>query len=856
MARAWWRLSTFHSPHNGDPSQAWQRVLAPLRFLSRIGFDHFDRVKGLDHTLANGLSHLAACDVRVAAVLAELHACVTSPPKTPAQRVAHYASLWQQLRVLHAQSMHKPDDVPPATTPSAALSLPEDKHRILPPPTVSLPEQAAPVAAAPPLALQAPLQFLKGVGPKLAAALQARDLHTVEDLLRFLPRRYQGRSAYQSIADLRSEEVACVEGEVQGVSQRFVRGRRRLEVVLSDGFASLHLVWFRIAGRAFAEQFVRGKRLQAAGTVKRFRNTWQIVHPEITPILDSGMHTEMHDDIVPLYLDIDGVHPKHLRRLIHEALAALPQMPETLPAAILAEQQLVSIADALQALHQPPPHTDLEALQMRQTPWHTRLIFEELFYLQLGLLQRKAQKRQQAAPRLAWTPKVQMQELAQALLPFTLTDAQARVLREIQADLGSEIPMQRLLQGDVGSGKTAVAFMAAAAVAKAGLQTALMAPTELLAEQHARSASKFLHAANITTALLTGHTPAAEKRRILAALAANEIQVVIGTHALIQQNIAFAALGLAVIDEQHRFGVLQRARLTELGMQSMHAPPHMLVMTATPIPRTLALTAYGDLDVSVIDMLPPGRSPIRTEVFRETQRAHVYEKVRAEIQKGRQAYVVFPLVEDSDKEGMVDIRAATSGAEALQQGPLKDLRLGLLHGRLSVEEKDAVMQAFVLGEMDVLIATTVVEVGIDVPNATVMVVEHAERFGLSQLHQLRGRVGRGQHASTCLLLTRFRPSEEAWRRLSIMAKTQDGFRIAEEDLAIRGPGDFVGTRQSGLPILSLADLVRDQKQLVAARAQAQKIIAADPMLEQDVHAVLKHTLAANQQGQHNFAHVG
>lgn len=712
----------------------------------------------------------------------------------------------------------------------------------------------------------------------MADQLAQRNLHTIADLLQFLPRRFRTRHGHQPIAELRADMVTSIEGQVQAVNERFMRQRRVLEVVLNDGTGGVHLMWFRPPGRSFSEQFVRGARFAASGTVRRYKQFLQIAHPEIRRLEDIGElgHTAMlpllphaagaqaetvdasddsEDAIVPLYLDVDGMHPNQLRRLIAQVLPHLADWPDPLPQAQRTQRSLCPLGDALLNLHAPPADTEIEALQNCRDPWHRRLIYDELFFLQLGLLKRRqdsgAKERGVVLPA-----DTSMQACAADLLPFAPTGAQQRVLADIGQDLLSGRPMQRLLQGDVGSGKTAVAFTAALAVARAGLQTALMAPTELLAEQHARTARTWFDKHNISTALLTGSTPPKEKRRILAAMADGSLQLVVGTHALIQNDVKFGKLAFAIIDEQHRFGVLQRARLAQLGEAGLAAVPHMLVMTATPIPRTLALTVYSDLEVSIIDELPPGRQPIATRVFRDGERGKVYAQVREQVALGRQAYVVFPLVEESDKEGMDEIRAAKESADELLAGPLQGLRLALLHGRLSGEEKEAVMQAFLRRDVDVLIATTVIEVGIDVANATLMVVEHAERFGLSQLHQLRGRVGRGSHESFCFLLSRNKPSETAWRRLQILAESNDGFRIAEEDLAIRGPGDFVGTRQSGLPMLSLANLSRDAELLAMARADARAVLALDPQLTSAAHAAIVSKLAQQWSDKMKLVEVG
>jgi len=553
-----------------------------------------------------------------------------------------------------------------------------------------------------------------------------------------------------------------------------------------------------------------------------------------------GTLPEIGDAIIPVYTEIEGLRPPQLRRIVHATLAAARQLSDILPEGLRHKHHLPPLADSIRCLHAPPPDTSLEALHSMATPWHRRLIYEELFLVQLSVLKRKAEATRQPGHSIPFEESLVAE--AARLFPFMLTGAQHRVLGEIEADLKRDVPMTRLLQGDVGSGKTAVAVAAVAAVARAGLQAAIMAPTELLAEQHARVALPALQQVGIRGALLTGAVVGSERRRILAELADGRLQVLLGTHAVIQDEVHLRALALGIVDEQHRFGVRQRARLVAMGREGLHVNPHLLVMTATPIPRTLALTVYGDLDLSLLDELPPGRTPAETRLYRDKYRDQVYARVRKEVEAGRQAYVVFPLVEESDAEELEGVRDATSAAEELANGMLQGLRLGLLHGRMSSDDKDRVMRAFVAGEIQVLVATTVIEVGIDVANATVMVIEHAERFGLSQLHQLRGRVGRGRFRGLCLLVARYTPSEDAWRRLAIMEKTHDGFVIAEEDLAIRGPGDLIGVRQSGMPLLSVANLARDQKILAMARDDAAALLAEDPLLEAPAHALLRRKL--------------
>ncbi|MEM6732183.1 MAG: ATP-dependent DNA helicase RecG, partial [Myxococcota bacterium] len=539
---------------------------------------------------------------------------------------------------------------------------------------------------------------------------------------------------------------------------------------------------------------------------------------------------------------------------VGKSLSKAPRRTDDAPDEVREKRDLPGLGESVAALHLPPPDAPVTALDEGDTQWQRRLVYEELFLLQLVVLGRRSQIALETGYPLSLEQS--LDRVAASLFPFELTGAQARVLAQIESDLGRAEPMHRLIQGDVGSGKTAVAFAAAAAAAQAGVQTALMAPTEILAEQHARNALKVLPKAGVRVALLTGSMTASEKRRTLQGLETGAIDVVVGTHAVIQSSVKFKRLALGIVDEQHRFGVMQRARFLEQGREGLGATPHMLVMTATPIPRTLALTVYGDLDVSVIDELPPGRTPIETFLFREGQRSQVYKQVRREVEAGRQAYVVFPLVEESEAEGMEQLRDATSSASELADGMLRGLRIALLHGRMSADEKDRVMRAFSSHQIDVLVSTTVVEVGVDVPNATVMVIENSERFGLSQLHQLRGRVGRGEHASQCFLVTRGTSSDDAWRRLNVMVRTNDGFKIAEEDLEIRGPGDFIGTRQSGLPLLSFANLARDQGVLEDSREDARILLERDPKLEDPRHAELKAAFGRSWSDRLELAQIG
>ena len=822
--------------------QALGAFAAPLRFAARQDFAQAHRVVGLEATLHQALGRaLAVCDEPSwMAALTQLRGSIPGAEVAPAQRAAALRLLWRAYLALDAAPAPANATRDP---PLAAAPNPGEISR------ASAPE--------PPTTLvrgDSPLGALPGVGPRVTQALATRNLHTVAQLLHFLPRRYQGQSGCAELQDLGPGVVATVEADVYASALKQAGKHRSLEVILNDSTGSLHLVWFRVpGGRAFVEQFARGSRVRATGTVKMFRRRLQMAHPQVALLPPTDIPRDVEDAITPLYLEVEGLHPHKLRRLIAAALPVAPQLPDPLPAGLRRRRNLMPLGAALQGMHAPPPDTPVEDLQDLRTPWQRRLIYDELLVLQLAVLRQRVVM--DAQPGRAVPLLEPLTELAPRFLPFTPTAAQHRVMAALDSDVRRTAPMQRLLQGDVGSGKTAVALCAAAGVARAGLQAALMAPTELLAEQHAATATKLLPAVGVDVAFLSGHTPTAERRRVLEGLKDGRIGLIIGTHALIQQDIAFRALALGIVDEQHRFGVMQRARLLELGRASLGATPHTLVMTATPIPRTLALTVYGDLDTSIIDTLPPGRSPITTRLYRDAQRDLAYREVRKVCEAGQQAYVVFPLVEGSDKEGMNELRDATSSAQALAEGPLQGLRLALLHGRLQSDEKDAVMRRFARGEVDVLVATTVIEVGIDVPNASMMVIEHAERFGLSQLHQLRGRVGRGEARSVCILLAKSR-GEDAWRRLGVIERSTDGFRIAEEDLAIRGPGDFSGTRQAGLPTLTLADLARDQKLLVQAREDAQSILQHDPHLQAPPHAVLARQLAEHDAARTMLSQIG
>jgi ATP-dependent DNA helicase RecG len=667
--------------------------------------------------------------------------------------------------------------------------------------------------------LQMPLQYLKGVGPRKAADLKKAGLVTVEDLLFRFPIRYEDRSRLRPIATLKPGQVASISGEVLHASVQPTRrpGFKLFTALIQDDSGQVRAVW---PNQTFLKDVIKAHvHIVLYGRVEYWGSSGlQLTDPEFEIIHADGATDDLSTihtgRIVPVYERTGSVTTNMQRRFVWQALESLePTLFDPVPPDILTREGWPTRRDALVQSHFPDANTSVEDLNAFRTPAQRRLIFEDFFVFQTGLALRREQN---AQVRKALVCRVddRVRAAARAVLPFKLTDGQRQALAEIVADMQKEWPMQRLLQGDVGAGKTIVALLAAVVAMENGYQVALMAPTEILAEQHFTTVFKWLGTTRYRFALLTGRTTAAERRELLPAIERGEVQLVVGTHALVQEQVKFKALALAIIDEQHRFGVIQRGTLAAKGLH-----PDVLVMTATPIPRTLALTECGDMEVSVIRGLPPGRRPVKTLVKPDSRREDVYALVRQQLREGRQAYVIYPLVEQSEK---VDLKAATAMAEHLARDVFPEFKVALLHGRMKGEEKERIMRAFAAGELQLLVSTTVVEVGVDVPNATVMIVEHAERFGLSQLHQLRGRVGRGAHESFCILLYQAPWSEEARERLKAMADTNDGFVIAERDLKLRGPGDFFGTRQSGIPQLRAGDLTRDADLLELAYSEARE----------------------------------
>jgi ATP-dependent DNA helicase RecG len=688
-------------------------------------------------------------------------------------------------------------------------------------------------------ALSTPLQYVKGVGPQRAKLLAKVGLGTVADAVFYLPARHEDRTHLLSFRSLTPGEGCTATGVVAGVSPA-PRGRPRvpLQVLLKDGTGFLNAVWFN---QPYLERvFKRGQRLIVHGKVQRYGSGPLQMQVKDYEVVDEGEDDTIHAGrLVPVYGLTRGLTQRPMRALMRRLVDGYVDLvPESLPASLRTRRDLEPLVAALRAGHFPDDESELSAARRR-------LIYDDFFLLQLGLAIRRQRDGRQ--PGLSLSPPGALWRRLLASLPYHLTDAQERVWQEIRADMAAPYPMNRLLQGDVGSGKTVVAALAILTAIESGYQAAFMAPTEILAEQHLLTMKGLLDPLDVPLALLTNAVKGKAREGLFAEVAAGRVGCVIGTHALIQESVRFKRLGLVVVDEQHRFGVAQRATLRSKGER-----PDVLVMTATPIPRTLALTLYGDLDVSVLDQLPPGRRRVITVARPESKRRRIYEFLATEMAAGRQVYVVCPLVEESET---LDLRAATEMAERLQRDVFPQRAVGLLHGRLPFQDKERVMGAFKDGRIELLVSTTVIEVGIDVPNASVMLIEHAERFGLSQLHLLRGGVGRGPCKSYCILLCAA-SSDEAKRRVAAMTETNDGFRIAEVDLSLRGPGDFFGTRQSGLPEFRVADLVRDGAMLEPARQDALALVARDPQLLALEHRSLRAALLARWRGKLDLASVG
>ena len=681
--------------------------------------------------------------------------------------------------------------------------------------------------------LATPVTYVKGVGPQRAEALAAKGIATAGDLLFYAPFRYEDRTNVKPLARLAPGEMASVIAVVESIrTPRFRRGNLGMvEVVFQDGAGGRLLAkWFHAASY-LAKILEPGARVALYGKVDfdTYSRELSMMHPEYELLRgdddegDESLHTGR---IVPVYEAAGKVSTRVLRSVLKRLTDALPHIPDPLPDDIRRRLRLPALESAIREVHFPTPDTDLRLLNSFRSPAQYRLIFEEFFWLETGMALKHSQARTEHGIAFALTPRVRDQ--VKKMLPFKPTPAQKKVLSEIAHDMAAPVPMNRLLQGDVGSGKTIVAAQAAVIAVENGYQAVLLAPTEILAAQHFLNLQRIFKPLDYRVMPLTGSMSKKEKETIKRSLSTGFAQIAVGTHALLEQDVEFHKLGLAIIDEQHRFGVLQRKALQQKGFS-----PDVLVMTATPIPRTLALTIYGDLDVSVIDGLPPGRKPIQTIHKTRVELEQVYSFVLSEVRKGRQAYIVYPAIEESETVAM---KAAQEAYEELSRRVFPQLKVGLLHGKLPAKEKEAVMAAFQRGVVQVLVTTTVIEVGVDVPNASVMVIEDAERFGLAQIHQLRGRVGRGSEQSYCVLVTS-KLGDVGYARIRTLLDSSDGFYIAEMDLRLRGPGEFLGTKQSGLPVFRIGNLIRDSEILELARGEAQSLVLHPPSPEILEHAV-------------------
>lgn len=838
-----WRSS---EPKPPDQFQQWlDRLARPIEFASRDAFAHLPTVKNLGSFVSSQVMQALSDRVyprAVEAALLQLRAlfaedqqrCSTGEQQRRLREAATILGALRQAAKDPTRAWQEPEPLAarePATRTFASRDL-----------------------------WALPIRYAKGVGPKRTAVLQRLRIETVEDALWTVPWRYEDRSVMTPIGSLVPGMTASIYGTVAESEAKRTRNRRFsvLEVCVEDQTGRMQAVFFN---QPYLEQILTvGKSVMMSGRVISGRQGWMVPRMDVAQYetVGEGAESTLHvGRIVPVYHETKGWSSRQMRVLMKGLLEEYTaDLREHLPVPVRARQRLIPVQEALQDIHFPQSGADLRLLEQGKTAAHRRLAFEELFLLQVALAARQRSV-QSEKKGLHFNPRTPLLAKLGRLLPFQLTTAQDQVIREIFRDMISPRPMNRLVQGDVGSGKTVVALHAIVMACGSGYQAALMAPTEILAEQHYRNLKGILETLGLKVALLRGGEKATIKKAQAAELSSGQVQVAIGTHALIQKGVTFKNLGLAVVDEQHKFGVLQRKTLIEKGYK-----PDVLVLTATPIPRTLAMTVYGDLDVSIIHALPPGRKPVRTFLFGEAQRRRAYQILRDELRDRKQAYVVYPLVEESEK---IDLQAAIQGAELLQNGEFKEFRVGLLHGRMKPAEKEAVMADFKAGKIHLLVATTVIEVGVDVPNATIMMIEHAERFGLAQLHQLRGRVGRAGHQSYCLLMasgmergkgvkgqggnsTALPPypstpssssASTAKERLEALVQSSDGFVIAEEDLRIRGPGEFFGFRQWGMPEFRVANIVRDGDLLQQARLEAFSILKQDPCLSAPGHQGLR-----------------
>jgi ATP-dependent DNA helicase RecG len=825
-----------------DKAEQFFKVLEllsrPLRFASKDDFAHIGTLKGLEQ-LVDGL-----CKEGAALGISKKTAVAFKDLKEVFTGFDALGAGDKKERVLKAMAIIESIKSFEPVTPSEArdtspdMPLGEVKKRLQ--------------------GLKTPLEMAKGIGPKLAARLKKKGLTIVEDVLYFLPFRYEDRRRIKKVGEIEPGTAEVVTGEVMAMGEVRYGRRKVFEVVVSDGSGLLKLKWFNYRLPYMKKRYKTGQMLSLYGNVSMFGRQKEIIHPDVE-IMDDTDDTMHAEGIVPIYSQVENLHQKTIRRLVRGIVEKYARHAVGgTPGDAVKRCGLMPLQDAFMEAHA-PADTD-GGLQVELA--RKSITFDELFSLELGLALRSKEHKREGG--IAFKSGGRLENRLMELLPFTLTGDQKRVIEEIKTDMASPHPMNRLIQGDVGSGKTIVSLIAVLNAVESGYQAAIMAPTEILAEQHYLTTHRYADPLGIKSVLLTSSTPKALRDKTLKAIEKGEVDFIIGTHALIQKDVSFRALGLAVIDEQHRFGVVQRAALKKKGVAHpkgrtgaeggrLKAAPDILVMTATPIPRTLSMTVFGDLDVSIINELPPGRKPVTTRLMRERDREKAYGIIRGELQKGGQAYIVYPLVEESEELSLKD---ATNMKEHLQKDIFGDYNVGLLHGRMKGGEKELIMKAYKEKEIDILVSTTVIEVGVDVPGATVMLIEHAERFGLAQLHQLRGRVGRGEKGGQCLLLAAYTGTEDTWRRLKVMEETTDGFRIAEEDLKIRGPGDFIGTRQSGLPDFRTQDVFSDLTLLKKAREEAFSFLESDPNFVSPAAIRIKEVLKARWKGRLELAEVG